>query len=137
MALIVPTSGEVEVAKYYVNAAQPQDLVLRLYTNNVTPNNRSVAGDFVEAKAGGYAPIRLSGSGWTVKSGPPVEASYAQQAFSCDGSANIQNCYGYYVTREQSGEIAHAERFTNGPFSLQNDGDEIKITPRITFQQEK
>jgi hypothetical protein len=136
MALVVTNAATLEMAKYYLNASQPQNLVLRLFTNNITPSPDSTASDFVEARSGGYSPIPLSGAQWTVKPGPPVEASFSQQAFTCNGSGIVQSCYGYFVTREQSGQVAHAERFPNAPYAFANDGDQIKITPRITFQQE-
>lgn len=137
MALVITDSAATEMARYYVNASQPQNLVLRLFVNNVTPTADSKASDFVEARSGGYSPITLSGDQWTVAPGTPIEASFPQQAFTCNGSGIVQSCYGYFVTREQSGQVAHAERFPNAPYAFANDGDQIKITPRITFQQEK
>jgi hypothetical protein len=133
MALVVTTAGQLDLAKYYVNLSAPQDLVLHLYTNNYMPGQSSALGSFVEASGGGYDSIILSGSDWTISSGEQVEAVCKQQVFTCDGSAQGQSCYGYFVTRSASGTIAHAERFPNGPYSFANDGDQIKITPKIEF----
>ena len=133
MALVIPNAGEADTASYYVNKSAPQNLVLRLYTNNYTPIGSSTTGSFTEATGGGYVALEINGADWTITPGAPTVAAAPQQTFSCDGTGGVQLCYGYYMTRAVSGVIAHAERFSNGPYSFTNDGDAIKVTPRIEF----
>lgn len=133
MPLVIPNTGEADALAYYV-AKQPVDqLVLRLYTNDYTPIAGSTAGSFTEASGGGYAAIVLTGASWTITGGSPSRAAYAQQAFTCDGSAAAQVIYGYYLTRENSGVIAYAERFATVPAAFAIAGDQIKITPKISM----
>lgn len=131
MTLLVPNNGEGDAAGYFVNKAAPQDLVLRLFTNNITPSETDTAATYTEAAGNGYAAAALAGANWTVTEGAPTEAAYAQQVFTFSGA--LGNVYGYFMTRQASGRIALAERFTNGPYDIQNNGDQIKITPKITF----
>lgn len=131
MTLLVPNNGEGDALEYFVNRAAPQNLVLRLYTNNVTPAETDTAGTYTEAAGNGYAAVTLTGASWGAPSeGAPSSIAYAQQTFTFSGA--LGNVYGYYMTRVTSGRIALAERFTDGPYNIQNNGDQIKITPQIT-----
>ncbi len=132
MALLVPNNGEGDALKYFVNNASPENLVLRLYQNNVTPAETDTAASYTEATFTGYASIALTGASWTVTEGAPSEASYAQQSFTSSANQTTQNIYGYYLTRAISGRIAYAERFTDAPNPISNSGDVIRITPKIT-----
>lgn len=129
MPLVVPNHGEGDALRYLVNNAAPQDLVLRLFTNNVTPAETDTAATYTEASGNGYASLTLAGASWSITEGAPSFASYAQQTFAFTGA--LGNVYGYYLTRATSGRVAWAERFTDAPYNIQNNGDSIKVTPRI------
>lgn len=129
--LLVPLNSEADSLKYFVNAAAPENLVLRLFTNNVTPAETDVTTDYTEAVGSGYAAITLAGASWAA----PVESSpssiaYPQQTFLFTGALGA--VYGYFMTRAISGRIALAERFTDGPYTVTAAGDAIKLTPRLT-----
>lgn len=131
MPLVVPNNGEADGLAYFVNKQTPQDLVLKLFVNNVVPAETDVASTYTEASGGGYASKTLTGANWTVTEGAPSEAVYAQQTFDFTGA--VGNVYGYYLTRVSSGRIAYSERFSDGPYNVQAAGDQIKVTPRITL----
>lgn len=131
MALLVPNNGEGDALQYFVNRATPENLVLRLYTNNVTPGETDVAATYTEASGFGYSAVTLTGASWGAPSeGAPSSIAFAQQTFTFTGA--LGNVYGYYLTRATSGRIAYAERFSDGPYNIVNNGDQIKITPTIT-----
>lgn len=132
MALLIPNNGEGDGLKYFVNNDTPEDLVLRLFQSDTTPAETDTAVSYTEADFTGYSPITLTGAGWSISEGAPSNASYAQQTFTSTAGSQNQNVYGYYMTRSISGRLALAERFTDGPYTIVNDGDQIKITPRIT-----
>ena len=131
MTLLVPNNGEGDALEYFVNRAAPQNLVLRLFTNNITPAETDVASSYTEASGSGYAAATLTGASWGAPSeGAPSSIAYPQQTFTFTGA--LGNVYGYYMTRATSGRIALAERFSDGPYNIANNGDQIKITPQIT-----
>lgn len=130
MALVIPNNGEGIALKALVNNTAPQDLVLRLFTNNITPAETDTAVTYTEAAGGGYAAKSLGGAGWTITEGAPSNAAFAQQSFNFTGV--VGNVYGYYYTQVTSGVLVAAERFTDGPYNIQNNGDVIRITPQIT-----
>ena len=114
-----------------MNRAAPENLVLRLYTSNTTPAEADTAGTYTEATGFGYAALTLTGASWGAPSeGAPSSIAYAQQTFTFTGA--LGNVYGYYLTRATSGRIAYSERFSDGPYNIANNGDQIKITPTIT-----
>lgn len=130
MTLLVPNVGEGLALEYFVNKSTPQDQVLRLFTNDVTPSETDTLATYTEASGSGYSAITLTGANWTITTGAPSEAAYAQQTFTFTGA--LGNVYGYYNNRTTGTELMLAERFTDGPYDIQNNGDEIKITPKIT-----
>lgn len=131
MTIVVPNNGEGDALEYFTNRAAPQNLIMRLYTNNITPAETDVAATYTEASGFGYGAITLTGASWGAPSeGAPSSIAYAQQTFTFTGA--LGNVYGYYMTRATSGRIALAERFTGAPFNIANNGDQIKITPQIT-----
>lgn len=129
--LLVPQNSEADSLKYFVNAAVPEDLVLRLFTNNVTPAETDTAANYTEASGSGYAAIALLGASWAAPvEGLPSSIAYPQQTFLFTGALGA--VYGYFMTRAISARIALAERFTDGPYTVANAGDAIKLTPRLT-----
>ncbi len=132
MPLLVPNNGEGDGLNYFINALAPQNLVLRLFSNNITPAETDVTATYTEATFTGYASIVLAGGSWVATEGAPTTASYAQQTFTGTAVQN-QSIYGYFMNRATSLRIALAERFTDGPYAIVNNGDSIKITPAITL----
>jgi hypothetical protein len=132
MALLVPNDGEVIALEALVNKAVGQNLVLRLYQNNITPAEADTAATYTEATFTGYAAITLTGSSWTTTAGAPSHVDYAQQTFTSSAGSQSQSIYGYYLTQVTSGKLVYAERFSDGPYVIVNNGDAIRVTPTIT-----
>jgi hypothetical protein len=130
--LVVPNVGEQIALEALVNKVAPQNLRYRLFTNNITPAETDVAGTYTEATFTGYAGQTLTGANWTVVQGAPTLASHAQLTFASTADQTLQNVYGYYVTQATSTLLVLAERFTGAPFAIQNNGDEIRLTPQIS-----
>lgn len=131
MALLVPNQGEQIALEALVGKTAGQNLILRLYTSNTTPAETDTEATYTEASGNGYAAITLTAASWTVTPGAPTEAAYAEQTFTFTGA--LGNVYGYYFTQVTSGKLVWAERFTGAPFNIANNGDQIKITPKITL----
>lgn len=128
MALLFPDTGENLALEMIVNKTAAQNLVLKLYTSNTTPGESDTAGTYTEATGNGYSSITLTGASWGTASAGSI--AYAQQTFTFTGA--LGNVYGYFVTQASSGTLVYAERFTDGPYNIANNGDQIKITPTIT-----
>jgi hypothetical protein len=133
MALLVPNNGEGDALEYFVNKSAPQNLVLKLFKSNTTPAETDTAATYTVADFTGYSDITLTGASWGSPSeGAPSSIAYAQQTFTSSAGSQNQNVYGYYCVRATSGRIALAERFSDGPYNIANNGDNIKVTPTIT-----
>lgn len=131
MTIMVPNTGEVIALGCLVNKSTPENLVLRLFTNNITPAETDTAATYTEATGGGYSAITLTGSSWTVTGGAPSSATYAQQTFTFTGALTTNpDIHGYFYTQTTSGTLVASETFT--VFTPANNGDNIKITPTIT-----
>lgn len=72
MALVFPNVGEGIALKALVNHTPPQNLSLRLFSNNITPAETDTAATFTEATGGGYAPKALAGASWVVTEGRAI-----------------------------------------------------------------
>lgn len=129
--IVVPDVGEGIALQYIVNKDTPEDLVLKLYKSNTTPAETDTAATYTTADFTGYSNAPLTGASWSVTTGAPSHADYAQQTFTSSAAQTAQDVYGYFMIRTTSADLMLAERFTDGPYTIANDGDAIKITPRI------
>lgn len=131
MAVVFTNAAETVALKAFLNKTPGEDLVLRLYSDDQTPSKTDVAGDYVEVTGNGYTAKTLSPNTFTFTDGDPSTAAYPQQTFGFTGAAG--NVYGYYVTQATSGALMFANRFSNAPINIANNGDEIRITLTITL----
>lgn len=136
MALLVPDQAEVLVLSLLCNKTSTytqQDLKLKLYSSNTTPAEGDTEATYTEATFTGYSAASLSGASWTISTtGGTTTAEYAQQTFTSSAGSQSQNIYGYLIVQGTSGKIVCAERFSDGPYQIVNDGDAVKVTPKIT-----
>lgn len=132
MTLLVPNVGEADMLRAVVGHTAMGNLTLRLYQNNITPAETDGDATYTEATFTGYSAAALTGASWTVTEGAPSDASYAQQTFTSSADQASQSIYGYYLTRGVS-ELVWAERFTDGPYAIANNGDNINVTPKLTL----
>jgi hypothetical protein len=109
-----------------------ETLTLKLYKSNTTPAETSTAGDFTESTFTGYAAINLVTGDWTLTPGAPSSAGCAQKTFSSSANQATEQCYGYLIIMQTAGTLVAAERFSDGPYPIANNGDQVKITATIT-----
>lgn len=131
MTLVVPNQGEQIALEALVGKTAGQNLVLRLFKSNTTPDESTTEASLTEADFTGYAAITLTAASWVYAAGDPGALSYAQQTF-VSTAVQSQSVYGYYLTQVSSGKLVWAERFTDGPYTILHVDDDIKITPIIT-----
>lgn len=136
MPLVVPTASENEMLKTLLGVTAAEDLVLRLFVNNITPADGDTVATYTEMTGLGYAAKTLPKGAWTVaqNAGGKAEGSYAQQSWTFSAGTAV-TVYGYYLTRATTGDLWYAERFAT-PHTVQNTGDTIRVTPKFTLSKE-
>jgi hypothetical protein len=135
MALVTCDQGEAIVLSLLVNKTTTytqQDLKLKLFSSNTTPGESDTEGSYTECTWTGYSAVTLTGANWTITPGAPTSASYPQVTFTSSAGSQSQSVYGYYIVQATSGKLVWAERFSDGPYVIVNNGDAIKVTPTIT-----
>jgi|SRR6056297_2402172 len=133
MALLVPDVGEVELLSRALNLNTPDDVVLHLYTNDKTPAEGDVAGDYTESTGAGYSAQTLTGASWSVTTTTgTTTGEYPQVTYTY--TAAEPNIYGYYVTNSAGSTLLWAERFSDGPYAIPSGGGSVKITPKIELE---
>jgi len=132
MALLVPNRGEQSVLELLTNKRAVENLTLKLYVNNVTPAEGDTASTYTEMSTQGYAAINLVAGSWTVTAGAPSDATYTQQTWTFDGTGGLTQVYGYFLVGTTSTLLYWAEKFSDGPYPISNNGDKILLTPKIT-----
>jgi len=127
MALLVPNEGEQEMLERIVNASATGDVVIHLYSNDVTPGETDTLSTYtlVDDPNG----ITLTGASWDTTSTVGT-AEYAQQTFTYSGTGTA---YGYVVTDSGENLVLCAERFTYSPYEIPSCGGTIKVTPKISL----
>jgi hypothetical protein len=142
MTLIFVDQGEVLGLEYLVNKSSPENLVLRLFKNDVTDGLSAAQiealdeTDFTEADFTGYSAVTLTGATWTVTAGDPTVAAYPIQSFASTADQTQQLVYGYYLTRATGGELVAFEMLA-APVPFEFDEDTLLVTPRITGKDEQ
>jgi hypothetical protein len=128
---VIPNQSEADSLEYFVNRATSENIVLRLFTNDIAPGAETVTEDFTEASGSGYAAIELTN--WDEPTlGEPSLITHPEQTFNF--SAGLGPIYGYHMTRATSGRIVAAGRFEDGPYLIPSGGGTIAFTPVITSQ---
>jgi outer membrane lipoprotein SlyB len=108
-------------------------LVMRLFTNNITPTNANVIGDFTEATFAGYSSQTLGA--WSAPSVTAHVGKVSGAALTFTITAGSQTVYGYYVTDAGNTKLYFAERDPNAPVALAATGPQTyTITP--TYQRQ-
>jgi hypothetical protein len=132
MALVLPNQGETIGLEALVAKTAGQNLILKLFKSNTTPAETDTEDTYTEADFTGYEAVTLTAANWVATAGAPSNIAYAQQTFTSSEDSQNQPVYGYYLVQVSSGKLVWAERFTDGPYTIVNNGDAIKVTPVIT-----
>lgn len=109
--------------------AQALDAYILLFTNAYDPLEDDVLGDYTEATFSGYAQIVLPKTDWTVTPGAPAIAVQPEVIFASDADQAPEDIEGYAIFLSDDTFVC-GERFTS-PQTVESDGDEIRVTPRV------
>lgn len=136
MAGLVPNVGEAQIAKAILNVdSGPENLVLRLFKNDLTPTSTMTLSEYTEATFTGYSSVTLSSASWTTASSSYAYALYSSGVpFVCSATTD-EDIYGFYLTGAQSSELYWSVRFTLAPYSMVYVGDTINPQPKITISR--
>lgn len=134
MALLVPSVGENMLLGMALGFNAQEDFLLKLFVNNVTPADDDTAVTYTEMSTLGYAAKTLAKASWGIAQNAGVaEGSYAEQTWTLSAGAAV-TIYGYFVVSASSGTLLWSELFGAAKV-VQNAGDTIKITPKITLSK--
>jgi hypothetical protein len=127
MALVVPNDGELELLDKMLKDALSVDenYVLKLFQNNYTPDQATVAASLTEANFTNYAAATLTRALWNtaVVVSNKAETSYGSSAQSWTCGTTGNTIYGYYVVGATSATVLWAERFATS--RVLANGDQI------------
>lgn len=130
MSLLVPDKGERQLLEMALKKTTVEAQIIKLFVNNYTPDENSTELSFTEMSTHGYVAKMLNRADWTIATAVGVSsASNLLQTWTFTAAPTVW-VYGYYIIEATSGIILWAERFTESQ-AIANDGDQIKITPRI------
>lgn len=129
--LVLSDVGSEMMLKAILNNVWPgggKNLTIKLYTNNYTPLDTSVVGNFTEASGGGYASKTLTNGSWTIGSAALRQGSYAKQVWTFTGAlSGNPTVYGYYVI-DADGVLVYAQKLSAFYTPIVN-GATLGITP--------
>ncbi len=133
MAIVVQDTGADAILKAYFNNDFPADksLVMKLFSNNMTPADTDSSANYTEVTGGGYVVKGLSNGSWTVNTAnDPSDAVYAEQTWTFTGVIGGTGIiYGYYVV-DTSNNFIWSEAISP-TMTPTNNGDQLKITPKF------
>lgn len=122
--------GETNLLEVYL---ANQTLYLGLYMDNAEPGEADTLTSISEASGGDYARKTLAAGiggdpNWTVAGDL---GSRPEEVWTFTGA--VGNVYGYFLATsvDDSGKLVAVEHFSDGPYNIQNNGDQIKVTPKV------
>jgi len=123
---------------------QPEELILKLFTNERTPQPTDTAARYTEVQGPGYAAVRLDPREWTIddaRSNRPAIARYPEVVFMFQGPTN-RPIAGYFIVTKDTVLLVGGEQFTTldkatgllvpAPRTVEHIGDLEKITIVLT-----
>lgn len=128
---VFPHAAEVKILEYVLKQETPSPLSLKLYVNDHTPDETDTVASYTEASGGSYLAKPLLPGNWDFSGGNPTIAQYDPLTWTFTGS--VGNVYGYYIESDD-GTLMASQRFVNGPYNVQNNGDVINVTPKIQLK---
>lgn len=109
MSIVISNGWRTEALKRELGISPSAEVEARLFTNNKTPTETDMVGDYTEAAGGGYAAHTLNGAGYTVTPGNPATATRnVAWTFTGPLTGNAQ-AYGAYFT--SGGVLVGAQKF--------------------------
>lgn len=112
--------------------ATPENLILRVFKNNITPASTMTVGDFTEATFTGYLAVTLTSADWTISHDGTFAFATASSGVMFAASATTdETVYGYYITGVSSQVLYWAQAFP-AAFRVYNLGD--AVTPTAALQ---
>jgi len=113
---------------YIVNSAPPEDLLLKLFENDVEPSAENTVADFIEPWL--YDPLLLPGSIWVIDD---RSAQAPPQVIEFQGYKGF--IHGYFIVTGTTGKLMWAERFSDGPYEVRNKGDKVTVTLNLRLDR--
>jgi hypothetical protein len=102
-----------------------------LFKNDYTPADTDTIAAVTAADFGGYSGLQnLTGWGASTWSSPDAVIAHAAKTWTADGTSS-NTIYGYYVV-DGAGNLAWAERRTDGGVSVGAAGQTYSVTPQFT-----
>ena len=136
VSAVLTTQGVDYLLRYQLGLATPGALVLRLFTNDITPDKPDWPTRYTECTLPGYAKVPLDGSQWYGSSADGV-ATYDYPAVYWTFQSYVAppvTVYGYYVTDPGNSVVVWAERFAS-PIMIPNVGRQVYLALRWIDQQ--
>ena len=133
MAVAFTNEAETIALKNFLNILAPENIVIKLYSNNKTPGHTDVVGGYTEVSGGGYTSVAMDATQWSVSAGDPSQAQYPQIVFTFNGATDQGTVYGYFAVTASTNKLLWADRFPNSPINIANIGDQIKVTITISL----
>ena len=132
MTIMVPIASKQTLASFALGVATPGNQIFRLFVNNITPALTDTAATYREMSTLGYAAISLNKASWVQTATGGIDSSGQAQITWTFTAGTAVTVYGYFVTDTTTGLLLWSE-LAPSPTVVQNTGDQIKITPTITF----
>lgn len=133
MAILIPDVGEVKFLEAALGKTAAENLLLKLFVNDITPAEGDTAATYTVAAGGGYADKTLTTTSWgsAGTAAGVTSIAYAEQTFTFTGALTTNpTIYGYILVGATSGILYAAERAA-ASFTPAANGDTYKVTPRL------
>jgi len=106
-----------------------------LFTNDITPTEGDVIGDYDEPSAGWYGRIEMEDWPASAMVGGKASTTNDPVTFTDDGAGGSTSIYGYFIV-DGDGDLVGAEADPASPIVLNAAGAAYVVTPTFTNDNE-
>ena len=133
--LVIPRAQSRAILEALVDTgALLDDVLVRLFTNNIEPTPASVLADFTQATFTGYA--ASAAVSWDAVFTDLLGNAVVRgdtETFVATGTPTPETIYGYYLTKSGGGgALVGSQRFTT-PVNITLGGDGLTVVPEMVI----
>lgn len=106
---------------------------LHLYSNDLTPDQNTVLGDFTECVYTGYAALTVTWSAPFIDENNIPASSGGEKLFPQTGVVAVDTCYGAFLTDTAGTQLLGSFRLDDPPFAFDALGKALTLTIKLTM----
>jgi hypothetical protein len=124
--IVITKLGQADFLETKIGKKPPENLICRLYINDVTPHESYQHDQYIEVSPLVYHYSLIRPEDWSIKTNTEQNTIYLEAVVRFEFSGWCDKVYGYYCEGENSGILKIASKF-DAPYAIGVEGGSITV----------